>query len=123
MAERALRGTSIGAKSLENEEGVIFAERSEVEYVCERGHHFTVALARGVDAPPTWECRCGASADLVETDVAIAEVEETDDKPVRTHWDMLTERRTPEELDQLLAEQLDLLHTGRLRDGAHYRKR
>ncbi|MDU7516861.1 MAG: RNA polymerase-binding protein RbpA, partial [Varibaculum cambriense] len=34
MAERALRGTSIGSKSLETEDGVVFAERRESLYIC-----------------------------------------------------------------------------------------
>jgi hypothetical protein len=40
--------------------------------------------------------------------------EEKHGKPVRTHWDMLMERRTTAELEELLAERLELLRSGRL---------
>lgn len=42
-------------------------------------------------------------------------------KPVRTHWDMLLERRSMEELEDLLNEQLGLLREGRLRPEIDYR--
>ena len=38
MAERSLRGMSIGAKSLESDDNVDFAARVEVAYVCPKGH-------------------------------------------------------------------------------------
>lgn len=34
MAERSLRGMSIGAKSLESDDNVDFAARNDVAYVC-----------------------------------------------------------------------------------------
>ena len=34
MADRALRGMTIGAKSMESEEGVEFAERQMVTFEC-----------------------------------------------------------------------------------------
>jgi RNA polymerase-binding protein len=34
-------------------------------------------------------------------------------KPPRTHWDMLLERRSVDELDELLKERLDLIRTRR----------
>jgi hypothetical protein len=42
-----------------------------------------------------------------------AEPEEKKVKPPRTHWDMLLERRSEEELEVLLAERLDLLKARR----------
>ncbi|MDO5747343.1 MAG: RNA polymerase-binding protein RbpA [Actinomycetaceae bacterium] len=117
MAERALRGTSIGAKSLESEEGVVFAERMQATYECKKGHSFHVAFAIEAFPPDEWECMCGEPALLrgrnePEPDKPV--------KPVRTHWDMLIERRSIEELDELLEEQLKVLRSGRLREGAHY---
>ena len=120
MADRALRGMQIGAKSMESEEGVVFADRFVVRYLCPNGHEFEVPLSTEATAPATWECRCGASAEL------IGEAEEDEEakpvKPVRTHWDMLCERRTLEELDVVLQEQLTLYREGRLRPEGHYRK-
>jgi hypothetical protein len=34
-------------------------------------------------------------------------------KPPRTHWDMLLERRSVEELEELLKERLDIIKTRR----------
>jgi len=39
-------------------------------------------------------------------------------QPPRTHWDMLLERRTVKELEELLDERLDLLRAGKLRRSA-----
>ena len=36
-------------------------------------------------------------------------------KKPRTHWDMLLERRTIPELEELLTERLELLRSGQLR--------
>ncbi|QPK82107.1 RNA polymerase-binding protein RbpA [Schaalia sp. ZJ405] len=120
MADRALRGMQIGAKSMESEEGVVFADRFTVRYLCSNGHEFVVTLSTEATVPATWECRCGGAAEL------IGETEEDEDqkpiKPVRTHWDMLRERRSLEELDIVLQEQLTMYREGRLRPEGHYRK-
>ena len=51
MAERSLRGMSIGAKSLESDDNVDFAARMEVAYVCPRGHRTILPFAEGADIP------------------------------------------------------------------------
>ena len=51
--------------------------------------------------------------------------EDEDNKPVkpqRTHWDMLLERRSIEELEIVLTEQLTAYREGRLRPEGSYRK-
>ena len=65
MADRALRGMQIGAKSLESEDGVVFADRFIVRYACPNGHEFEVTLSSEATAPATWECKCGQQADLI----------------------------------------------------------
>ena len=114
--ERSLRGMKIGANSLESDVGVAFVERREVTYLCENGHEFNVTLASDAEAPATWECKCGAEAQLVGSD---GSEEEKSVKPVRTHWDMLLERRSEDELKVLLDERLDLLRTGKLYKRIH----
>ena len=103
MAERSLRGRSIGAKSLESDEGVVLAARREVIYVCPQGHRTIVPFALQATAPATWFCHCGLAC--------IQENSEGDPlesgKPKRSHYDMLLERRTEEELKELLAERLE----------------
>ena len=46
MAERSLRGMSIGAKSLESDDNVDFAARNDVAYVCPKGHRTILPLLK-----------------------------------------------------------------------------
>lgn len=112
MADRALRGMSIGAKSMESEENVEFAPRMVARYDCPQGHTTELPFSLEAEVPAVWECRCGEEAVLRDHD------KPEPDKPVkpqRTHWDMLLERRTREELQVLLDERLALLRSGQLR--------
>ncbi|MCS4484349.1 RNA polymerase-binding protein RbpA [Gleimia sp. 6138-11-ORH1] len=119
MADHALRGMQIGSKSLETEEGIVFADRTQKRYQCEIGHVFSITMAAEATAPATWECKCGNQAEFLGT----AEPdEEKVHKPVRTHWDMLVERRSIEELEELLQEQLETLRSGELRNGIAYQR-
>jgi hypothetical protein len=62
------------------------------------------------EVPMVWECRvCGAQALRVG---GTAEEEHKPAKPARTHWDMLLERRSIPELEEVLAERLALLRDG-----------
>ena len=109
MAERSLRGMSIGAKSLESDTNVDFAARTEVAYICPRGHRTILPFAEGADYPNEWECRCGATAH--REDDKDGEADEIT-KPTRTHWDMLMERRTEDELKALLEKRLQMHRDG-----------
>jgi hypothetical protein len=112
MADRVLRGMKIGANSLENDEGVELAPRLNVQYDCPNGHVIRLPFAAGADVPAVWTCRlCGAEALLLDA----TRPEPKPTRHVRTHWDMLLERRTIPELEELLAERLDLLRSGVLR--------
>ena len=63
------------------------------------------------DIPAIWECpRCGAEARATSG----IEPEVKAEKPARTHWDMLLERRSEKELEDILAERLDLLRGGEI---------
>ncbi|MBV7363705.1 RNA polymerase-binding protein RbpA [Actinomycetaceae bacterium TAE3-ERU4] len=113
MADRVLRGMSIGANSLESEKGVVFVDRVEVRYECACGTIFSIPFSIEAEPPASWVCsRCGETANLVDSDNI---EEESKGKTQRTHWDMLCERRTEEELEVLLQEQLEALRSGRLR--------
>ena len=114
MADRSLRGMRIGANSLESDEGVEFAPRFQAHYDCPDGHTIILPFSTEAEVPPVWECRCGKEALL--RDATKPEPKAT--KPPRTHWDMLLERRTVGELEDLLAERLELLRAGKLRRSA-----
>lgn len=115
MAERSsLRGSRLGATSYEDERHVELAERQVVSYDCPAGHRFEVPFSTEAEVPALWECpRCGAQALRLQTD----RPEEKAGKPARTHWDMLLERRSIEDLEVLLDERLELLRSGRLASG------
>ncbi|MFT4187240.1 MAG: RNA polymerase-binding protein RbpA [Aeromicrobium sp.] len=111
MAERALRGARLGGQSFEDERGVEMAPRQEVEYVLPNGSTFTVTMAEEAEVPLEWEDpKTGVMGRLVDG----AEPEAKAEKPVRTHWDMLLERRSTEELEEILTERLEMLRAGEI---------
>jgi rubredoxin len=111
MAERTLRGARLGGQSFEDERGIEFAARQRVAYVCPHGHDFDIIMSAEADIPPRWECpRCGAEALTRDGEQPAPRAE----KPARTHWDMLLERRSIKELEEILAERLELLRGGEI---------
>ena len=111
MAERTLRGARLGGQSFEDERGIEFAARQRVAYVCAQGHDFEIPMSVEADIPATWECpRCGAEALSKHGQTPVEKVE----KPARTHWDMLLERRSVKELEEILNERLELLRGGEI---------
>ena len=111
MGDRSLRGARLGGQSFEDERGIEFAARQQVEYLCSQGHTFEVTMSVEADVPALWECpRCGAEA----KSTAGIEPETKAEKPVRTHWDMLLERRSISELEDILTERLELLRGGEI---------
>ena len=115
MAERTLRGARLGGQSFEDERGIEFAARQQVGYRCPQGHDFEITMSDEAEIPAVWECpRCGDEA------LSTAGIEKVvkAEKPVRTHWDMLLERRSEKELEDILKERLELLRDGRDRPGA-----
>ena len=111
MAESTLRGARLGGQSFEDERGIEFAARQNVAYGCPQGHEFEIPMSVEADVPAVWECpRCGAEG--LSTDGIVPE--QKAEKPVRTHWDMLLERRSISELEDILTERLELLRGGEI---------
>ena len=95
MAERALRGTRLGATSYENDRNTDLAPRQEVAFDCPKRHRFTVPFSAEAELPINWECRiCGAVAQTATGDMPTPKKA----KPPRSHWDMLMERRSMADL-------------------------
>lgn len=117
MAEQTMRGTRLGWISYERDDHVDTAERWYMSYTCANGHRFPIPFSTDAEEiPREWVCRCGSvgEADL-PADASVGRLAPVDERParhVRTHWDMLLERRTIAELEDLLAERLELLHSG-----------
>ena len=110
MADRVLRGSRLGAMSYESDRNADLAPRQPVTFDCPVGHSFVVPFAEEADVPATWECRtCGRTAQ--QRDAAPPEAKKG--KPPRTHWDMLMERRSEEDLEEVLSERLEHLRSTR----------
>ncbi|GGC83591.1 RNA polymerase-binding protein RbpA [Tersicoccus solisilvae] len=109
MSDRSLRGMRLGSQSMETEAGVEPAPRQRVEYRCKDGERVFVTFAAEAEIPPTWVSKTGKEALLVDGEKPVP----GNEKPVRTHWDMLLERRSVEDLEQILADRLTLLRERR----------
>lgn len=114
MADRSLRGIRLGAQSLQSEDGVVFHDRAQHTYSCSTcGRDTVLTFAADAEVPDAWECRtCGAEA-LLRIGDSTATVDHSADKAARTHWDMLLERRTIPELEELLEERLAFVRARR----------
>jgi hypothetical protein len=111
MAERSLRGARLGAQSFEDERGVEMAPRQDVVYVCPDGHRFSVMMADEAEVPDEWE---DPKTGQVGRRLDSGEPPPKDVKHVRSHWDMLLERRSLPELEEILTERLELLRAGEI---------
>ncbi|WP_136611628.1 RNA polymerase-binding protein RbpA [Sinomonas albida] len=109
MSDRSLRGMRLGAQSMESEAGVEPAPRQRVEYRCEDGEQVFVTFSSEAEIPPVWTSKTGKEAFLVDGE----RPSEGAEKAVRTHWDMLLERRSIPELEQILEDRLTLLREKR----------
>lgn len=117
MADRSLRGMRLGSQSLQSEEGVTFSPRITSTYQIADGSTFEVTFAADAEIPQQWESpKSGQEGILIAADGKPVVLEESDAKVPRSHWDMLLERRTRAELEELLSERLDYL---RARKGQH----
>ena len=80
-----------------------------VKYKTPSGEVFEVPFADDAEIPEEWVVKNGETGELMEGEG----VESKPTKPPRTHWDMLRERRSLEELDVLLEERLEVLRKKR----------
>ena len=102
----SMRGSRLGATSYESDSGLL-APRALTTYVCTDGHRVTMPFSVEADEiPDTWPCSCGLQGIQMG---AVPQPKET--KHIRTHWDMLLERRTVKDLEELLKERLAVVRT------------
>jgi hypothetical protein len=104
----------LGSQSLQSEEGVVFSPRSIATYRSEDGSTFEVTFAEEAEVPEKWMSpKSGKEGVLLESDGTPVEQAHVETKAPRTHWDMLLERRTRAELEELLEERLQYLRARR----------
>lgn len=99
----------MGAVSYETDRDHDLAPRQTAKYRTPSGEVFEVPFADDAEIPEEWMCKNGQVGSLMEGEG----VEAKPAKPPRTHWDMLRERRSIEELDILLEERLEQLRKRR----------
>lgn len=105
MAE-IMRGMRLGSQSRESDRYAELAARKTVDFRCPQGHEFNVVMALDAELPDTWECKSCDSIALRLEDGVPVELGDLEADGPRTHYDMVLERRSREELEELLAEVL-----------------
>src|ERR1700761_5274965 len=109
MADRVLRGSRLGAVSYETDRNHDLAPRQIARYRTDNGEEFDVPFGDEAEIPGTWLCRNGMEGSLIEGGVP----EPKKVKPPRDLRAMLLERRSVEELEELLKERLGIIKTKR----------
>jgi len=109
-ADHLMRGSRLGVVSFETDRNRDLAPRQIARYRTENGEEFDMPFAADAAVPGTWLCRNGMEGTLIEGG-ELAEPKKV--KVPRTHWDMLRERRSIEELDELLKERLEIIKSRR----------
>lgn len=101
----SMRGSRLGSTSYETDSG-LYAPRELTTYVCENEHWVTLPFSTEADEiPDSWPCACGSKG--LRQGFQIQPTAEQ--KYVRTHWDMLLERRSIKELEGILKERLEVV--------------
>jgi ribosomal protein L37AE/L43A len=107
MKNDSLRGSRLGSHSLESDRGIEYSARKQVDYSCTSCNAITsLTFAQEAESPYDWECgQCGELATLVGATAPMLETI----KPVKeakTPFEMLLERRSRTELEEILNERL-----------------
>ena len=111
MADRrVMKGSRLGSVSYETDRNHDLAPRQIARYRTENGEEFDMPFAVDAEVPGTWLCRNGMEGTRIEGG-DLAEPKKV--KVPRTHWDMLRERRSIEELEELLKERLEIIQSRR----------
>lgn len=113
MAQQTMRGIRLGAQSLESEVGVSYSPRTKHNYQCPNGHVSELVFAQDAELPNFWQCKsCTSQAQLL-TDGKLIKLDIDELKTPRSHWEMLLERRSKEELEEILKERLSYIRARR----------
>lgn len=113
MAQQTMRGIRLGAQSLESEIGVHYSPRTKRSFQCRNGHLIEISFAQEAEIPSSWQCRSCPETALLLTEGKILKVDLEDLKTPRSHWEMLLERRTKPELEEILQERLSYIRARR----------
>lgn len=109
MSQATMRGMRLGSQSLESERGVTYEARTKFSYQCIAGHLTELTFAQDAEVPPTWECRSCSKEAILLSDGKLVDLSHLEEKEPRSHWQMLLERRSIDELEEILQERLDYI--------------
>ena len=109
-SDRHMRGSRLGVVGYETDRNDNLAPRQIARYRTENGEEFDMPFADDAEIPGTWLCRNGMEGTLIEGG-DLAEPKKV--KVPRTPWDMLRERRSIEQLEELLQERLKIIKSRR----------
>lgn len=115
MAQQSMRGMRLGSESFETAAGVNLSPRNTHKYRCAKDHISEIIFSDDVEVPTAWSCKsCSLEAALLD-DAGNQAFETELPKIPRTHYEMLLERRTRDELEEILEERLGELKARRSR--------
>lgn len=113
MAQQTMRGVRLGNQSLESEVGVNYSPRTKHTYQCPNGHLSELVFAQDAELPETWQCKACPEAAILMAKGKPLKLKIEDLKTPRSHWEMLLERRSKAELEEILKERLDYIRARR----------
>lgn len=113
MSQQTMRGIRLGAQSLESEIGVHYSPRTKHSFQCRNGHLNEISFAQEAEIPSSWQCRSCPETALLVSDGKQLKLEIEDIRTPRSHWEMLLERRSKQELEEILQERLSYIRSRR----------
>ena len=118
MSQQPMRGTRLGSESFEVDSNRNLSPRKTCQYRCANNHVTDMVFSADAEIPVSWGCKsCSLEGALLD-DAGKQAFETELPKAPRTHFEMLLERRSREELEELLTERLGELKARRARGQA-----
>ena len=106
MLDESMRGSSLGHISYEVDRGERVAAQL-VTYTCNDGHFTTIPFAiNAEEIPDIWNCHCGKKSG--RPGVEVLDTPKVSKR--RSHYAIVRERRTEEELAQIFIAKLAEMH-------------
>ena len=118
MSQQPMRGSRLGSESFEQDTNKHLSPRQTCSYRCANNHITEMIFSADAEIPVAWSCKqCPLEGALLDVEGKQAFETELPKAP-RTHFEMLLERRSREELEELLTERLGELKARRARGQA-----
>ncbi|GAA1647511.1 RNA polymerase-binding protein RbpA [Mycolicibacterium murale] len=105
MANQRIKGSRLGAISYETDRNVGPPPTHVARYRTANGQEFDVPFADDAVIPGIWACRNGMDGILLNGEAPSPKK----GRRVRTHWDMVLERRSLPELEALFEERMAVI--------------